>query len=133
MKDGELEKKLEEIVNSFLETSKGENIEVISHFDTDGITSAAIMIQALKRLDQKFSLRILKGLTKEIINSLDKFMNLLKTHKKGFFVLDSWDNIVPDDIREYCHKNLKRELEVDRLYPVQPRYWTVWVYSWGLK
>lgn len=68
----------------------------------------------------------------EIINSLDEFINLLKTHKKGFFVLDSWDNFVPDGIREYCHKNLKRELEMDRLYPVQPRYWTLWVYSWGM-
>jgi len=67
-----------------------------------------------------------------IINSLDKFMNLLKIHKKGFFVLDSWDNLVPDGVREYCHKNLKREMEIDRLYPVQPRYWTVWVYSWGM-
>jgi len=69
----------------------------------------------------------------EIVNSLDEFINLLKTHKKGFFVLDSWDNLVPDGVREYCHKNLKRELEKDRLYPIQPRYWTVWVYSWGLK
>ena len=67
-----------------------------------------------------------------IVNSLDKFINLLKIHKKGFFVLDSWDNLVPDGVREYCHKNLKREMEIDRLYPVQPRYWTVWVYSWGM-
>lgn len=67
-----------------------------------------------------------------IVNSLDKFVNLLKIHKKGFFVLDSWDNIVPNGIREYCQKNLKRELKVDRLYDVQPRYWPVEVYSWGM-
>ncbi len=72
MKDGELEIKIEETVNSFLENSKGKNIEVISHFDTDGITSAAIMIQSLKRLDQKFSLKIIKSLNKDFINSLDK-------------------------------------------------------------
>ena len=68
----------------------------------------------------------------DMVNSLDSFIDLLKTQKKGLFVLDSWDNFVPDGIREYCHKNLKRELEIDRLYPVQPRYWTVWVYSWGI-
>lgn len=67
-----------------------------------------------------------------VINSLDKFIQLLKTKESGVFVLDSWDNIVPDGIREYCHKNLKREMEVDRLYPIQPRYWTVWIYSWGM-
>jgi len=67
-----------------------------------------------------------------IINSLEEFVKLLKTQEKGIFVLDSWDNVVPDGIREFCHDNLKRELEIDRLYPVQPRYWTVWVYSWGI-
>ena len=101
MKDGELEKKLEEIVNSFLETSKGENIEVISHFDTDGITSAAIMIQALKRLDQKFSLRILKGLTKEIINSLDK--------NKIIFFLD----LASGSLKDIQDRDLKKVYIID--------------------
>jgi len=67
-----------------------------------------------------------------IINSLGEFIRLLKTQERGIFVLDSWDNNVPDGIREYCHGNLKREMEVDRLYPIQPRFWTVWVYSWGM-
>jgi len=65
-------------------------------------------------------------------NSLDKLKKLIKNEKSGLIVLDSWDDRVPDGVREYCHQNLKRELEVDRLYPIQPRYWTVWVYSWGL-
>ncbi|NCN86617.1 DHH family phosphoesterase [archaeon] len=67
-----LEVKLKYIVRSFLEQVKGENIEIISHFDTDGITSASIMIQTLKKLDQQFSLKIIKSLTKETIDSLDK-------------------------------------------------------------
>ena len=28
--------------------------------------------------------------------------------------------------------HLKKELEVDRLYETQPRYWPVEIYSWGL-
>lgn len=67
-----LEVKLEQTVQSFLDQIKGESIQIISHFDTDGITSASIMIQALKKLDQQFSLKIVKSLTKNIINSLDK-------------------------------------------------------------
>jgi len=66
------------------------------------------------------------------LNSLEKFILLTKENPKGYIVLDSWDPTVPEGIREYCQTNLKREFEIDRLYPVQPRYWTVWVYSWGL-
>ncbi len=72
MKDGELEYTIEKVMNSFLDHSKNQSIQVISHFDTDGISSAAIMIKALQRLDLKFSLQIIKGLNKNIINSLDK-------------------------------------------------------------
>ena len=67
------------------------------------------------------------------VNTLEKFQEIVKSKKSGIVILDSWDNAVPEGIREYCHENLKREFEIDRLYPVQPRYWTVWVYSWGLK
>jgi len=68
----------------------------------------------------------------KIINSLDEFKEVLAKERAGYFVLDSWDDYLPDGVREYCHQNLKREFEIDRLYPVQPRYWTVWVYSWGI-
>ncbi|PJE81640.1 hypothetical protein COU58_01720 [Candidatus Pacearchaeota archaeon CG10_big_fil_rev_8_21_14_0_10_32_42] len=72
MENNELEEVLEKVSSSFLEEIKGKNLEVISHFDTDGITSAAIMIQSLKRADQKFSLKIVKSLNKEMIKLLDK-------------------------------------------------------------
>lgn len=66
------------------------------------------------------------------LNSLEKFIFLTKENPKGYIVLDSWDPAVPEGVHEYCQENLKKEFEIDRLYPVQPRYWTVWVYSWGL-
>jgi single-stranded-DNA-specific exonuclease len=67
-----LEWKMKNIAKSFLQDIKNENIQIISHFDTDGITSATIMLQTLKRKDQKFSLKIVKSLTKELIEQLDK-------------------------------------------------------------
>lgn len=67
-----LEWKIKTIAKSFLQDIEDENIQIISHFDTDGITSATIMLKALKRRDQKFSLKIVKSLTKEIIDKLDK-------------------------------------------------------------
>jgi len=67
-----LEEKIKNVVKEFLEKSKDKEIQIISHFDTDGITSAAIMVQALKRLDKKFSLKIVKSLEEQFIYDLPK-------------------------------------------------------------
>jgi RecJ-like exonuclease len=56
------------LAKEFLETTKNKQIRLISHYDTDGITSAAIISRVLKRLDRKFTLRIVKGLEKNIID-----------------------------------------------------------------
>ena len=45
-------------------------IRIISHFDTDGITSAAIFSRAMQRWKKSFSLTIVKSLDEEFINSL---------------------------------------------------------------
>ncbi len=87
--------------NEFLEKSKDKEIYIVSHFDTDGITSAAIMINSLKRLDKKFSVKIVKSLDKEFIDKLPKnklilFLDLASSSldyisKSGFenvFVID---------------------------------------------
>ncbi len=67
-----LEERINQVVQEFLEKSRDKEIQVISHFDTDGITSAAIMVQALKRLDKKFSLKIVKSLEEQFIYDLPK-------------------------------------------------------------
>jgi len=67
-----LEIELKNFSQEFLEKIKGRRLQVVSHFDTDGITSARIMIGALKRLDQSFELKIVKNLTREFISSLSK-------------------------------------------------------------
>ena len=54
------------------EKSKDKEIQVISHVDTDGITSAAIIIQALKKLDKNFSVKIIKSLEEQFIHDLPK-------------------------------------------------------------
>ncbi|MEK6890114.1 MAG: DHH family phosphoesterase [Nanoarchaeota archaeon] len=56
-------KKIDELSNSM-------PIKVISHFDTDGITSAAIMSRTLQRWNKRFSLSIVKNLEGEFIASL---------------------------------------------------------------
>ena len=67
-----LKESMKEGVKRFLELTKGKDVLVVSHFDTDGISSAAIMTQALRRMDKKFSVKILKRLDPEFISSLEK-------------------------------------------------------------
>ncbi len=65
-----MEEAIKDAVREFLDKSKNKNIKIISHYDTDGITSAAIMAETLKRLDKKFTIKIVKNLEKDFINQL---------------------------------------------------------------
>lgn len=56
------------LAKDFLEELKtGKSVRIISHHDTDGITSAAILARTLKRLEKKFTIKITKGLDKEFL------------------------------------------------------------------
>lgn len=70
--DEVLEKEIKLFVEEFMKRLVNQEVNIISHFDTDGITSASIMIQTLKKLDKRFSLRIVKSLNEEFINKLPK-------------------------------------------------------------
>jgi len=65
-------KKLSEFAKKFLEKTERKSILVISHFDTDGITSAAIFGKCLKKLDKNFSFKIVKSLDEQTISELPK-------------------------------------------------------------
>lgn len=65
------------ISEEFLKMPKEKEIQIVSHFDTDGITSASIIIKCLKRLDRKFNTLIVKSLTPEFILQLSENKILL--------------------------------------------------------
>ncbi len=67
-----LEKQIQNFAKEFLEKSNKTDILIVSHFDTDGITSASIFGKTLKKLDKKFSFKIVKSLDKETIENLQK-------------------------------------------------------------
>lgn len=67
-----LEERIKLVADKFLEKSKEKEILIVSHFDTDGITSAAIAIKTLKNLDKKFSVKIVKSLEEQFIYDLPK-------------------------------------------------------------
>ncbi len=62
-------KEVDSFARDFLEFVGDRPLRIISHYDTDGITSAAILAKTFKRLDKKFSIRIVKGLEGDIIKS----------------------------------------------------------------
>ena len=108
-----LEEEIKSVVEKFLEKSKDKEIQIISHFDTDGITSATIMIQTLRKLDKKFSVKIVKNLEKEFIHNLSKdkltiFLDLASNHLgyivesglKDVFIIDHHEVIqeIPKEI-----------------------------------
>ncbi len=61
---------IQKAINKIDELSKIKPIKIISHLDTDGITSAAIFSRVFERWDKKFSLQIIKNLEKEFIQKL---------------------------------------------------------------
>ena len=50
----------------------GNKIHLVSHFDSDGVTSAAIISKTLERLNKPFSLKIIKQLSQEEIELFPK-------------------------------------------------------------
>ncbi len=106
-------KKIKESINEILKLSETKPIKVISHFDTDGITSAAIFSKALQRKEIKFSLQIKKSLEKEYIDTLSdssvlifldlasNSLNYLKDKKTEVFIFDHHEitQEIPSNIR----------------------------------
>jgi RecJ-like exonuclease len=96
------------------ELSRTKPIRIISHYDTDGITSAAIFSRAMQRWNKTFSLSITKELSEEYIKSLPEnniliFLDLasnslhhLKNKKTDIFIFDHHEIItkeIPQNIR----------------------------------
>jgi len=67
-----LEKEIEKVAKKFIEKISEQEIYIVSHFDTDGITSAVILMQTLQKLDRRFSVKIVKRLEREFIQNIPK-------------------------------------------------------------
>ncbi len=126
-----LESAIELVAEKFMQASSDKDIFIMSHFDTDGITSAAILIQTLKKLDKRFSLRIVKRLEEDMILDLprDKVIifldlasgslnHLSKVNLENIFIIDHHEIFqeIPDRINMINpHLNGKEELSSSSL------------------
>jgi len=61
---------LKRAAEEFEKIPKKESIKVIGHLDADGLCSSAIMINALMRLNRRYSLSILPTITEDSLSSL---------------------------------------------------------------
>lgn len=92
--------------------SKVAPIKVISHFDTDGITAAAIFSKALSRWQKNFSIQIVKNLEEDFIKTLPEnnviilldlgsgSLDALAKKKTEIFILDHHEVIqkIPENV-----------------------------------
>ena len=82
---------IEEATTKFKDTLKKEGIiRIITHLDTDGMSSAAILIKALRDMYQQFSVRVVKQLEDKLVEQL--FNEVKKQKCKAVFFLDLGSN-----------------------------------------
>ncbi len=116
---------IKEFTKKFLEKTANKQIQIVSHNDTDGITSAAIITKTLQRLGKDFSIKIVKGLDEKIISSLPQnksllfldlasnSFNYLEKLKTEIFILDHHEitSEIPNNI-EIVNPHLFNEEEI---------------------
>ena len=108
-----MQNKIKQLIERIKGYSGKKPIKIISHFDTDGITSAAIFSRALQRANIKFSLQITKSLDEEFIKNLPEsylfiFLDLassslehLKNKNTEIMIIDHHEmpsHIIPQNI-----------------------------------
>lgn len=104
--------KIKQVITSIDALSSSKSIRVISHHDTDGITSAAIFSRALQRWGKRFTLQIVKGLDKDFISALPQseiliFLDLASgsleylKEKDHVFILDHHE--LPQEVPSKIH------------------------------
>lgn len=116
-------KEIQNIVSDFKSLIENKTIKIISHYDTDGITSAAIFAKALQRADKKFSIRIIRQLEHKIIDQLRTEQNnskdILVFLDLGSSSIDDLKNI-PTDIFVLDHHEIRHNQEKSNVRVINP-------------
>lgn len=106
---------IEEAASKFQETLKKDGIiRVITHLDTDGMSSAAILMNALREFDQQFSVRVVKQLEDKLIEQL--FNEIKKQKCKAVFFLDLGSNKIEKilSLANYCQVVVLDHHEIEK-------------------
>ncbi|HDO19576.1 MAG TPA: DHH family phosphoesterase [Thermoplasmatales archaeon] len=115
----EIEKTLKDAANLLLSFSKTTTVRVISHYDTDGITAAAILCKALDRKGYGFHVTLLKHPFKEELSKLKKEDNeIIIFSDLGSGQLDMIEELGCPAIILDHHQPEKREINMDSIIQI---------------
>ena len=67
-----------------------------------------------------------------IYGSLTQFLEEKSKYKTGLLIVEDWESLLPEDIKQYAKKSMKLEIRVDSLADAKSDPWPLEVYSWGL-
>ncbi len=70
---------------------------------------------------------------KPIYHTLNQFLQQKIKYKKGILIVEDWESLLPEDIKQYAKKNMKLEIRVEGLKEAPNDPWPLEVYSWGMK
>lgn len=107
------------------EIMKAEKIEVVSHFDCDGIASAAIIKRALERAGKSFGMNIAKQITPELIEKIkEKNPELVIFTDLGSGYLEEIDNL-DGNIIIADHHLIKKDGKKKNIIHINPEFFGI--------
>ena len=84
----------------------------------------------LKGTTKPYQHQIVKHIT--IYGLLSDFKKIIKDHPQGLLIMEDWQSLLPDDIKNYAKNNLKLEFRVESLKEASDDPWPLALYSWGM-
>ncbi|MBI3619758.1 glycosyltransferase family 39 protein [Candidatus Roizmanbacteria bacterium] len=67
-----------------------------------------------------------------VYGSLAQFLAQKAKHPRGFLVVEDWESILPENIKQFAKNNMKLEVRVENLKESPTDKWPLEIYSWGL-
>ena len=74
----------------------------------------------------------IKDLQRQVFGTLTDFLREKEKNPQGLLIVEDWESILPEDIKQYAKKNMKLELRVTSLSVAKDDPWPLELYSWGL-
>jgi len=68
----------------------------------------------------------------KLSGTLDAIKGEIADHQRGVVIVEDWESLMSEDIKEYVRKNLKFEFTVQDLPYNENDHWGISVYSWGI-
>ncbi len=67
-----------------------------------------------------------------VYGTLQDFLLLKQQSKSGLLIVEDWESILPEDIKQYAKKNMKLEYRVENMEVAPTDKWPIEIYSWGM-